>query len=83
MKKPQILPCPFCGLEVTDLVQVDEYSYKLQCVGCYANGPIADAEKAVKAWNRRETRNSQPTTCYPKLTKLDRLFNRIYWLLFK
>lgn len=60
MKKPELLPCPFCGGKAELLEDVlDAHVY---CTECYAR--TTDTEKFVKDW-KREVRGTWNTRVYP------------------
>lgn len=60
MSEVKLLPCPFCGGEVTmheDVVDALRYSYTFQCDNCMIYGVYQycnDKDGAIKAWNTRK-----------------------------
>ena len=57
-RSSELIPCPFFGSEakLSLLSYIDRYGW-IACTGCSANMwfPVADKDKAVASWNRRET----------------------------
>lgn len=49
--EPGIAPCPFCGSERCEVVQLERHQWAVVCLDCGASGPIADIpQKARAAW---------------------------------
>lgn len=59
---PELLPCPFCGLDVSDdegcyPTNRDETEWEVRCgnPGCFAHEPTRPTrEQAIEVWNLRQ-----------------------------
>lgn len=63
--KPKLKPCPFCGKLPAVEVSNFETGFWISCktYDCWTNGPHrGNSNAAIKAWNRRPYRTTEPTT---------------------
>jgi Zn/Cd-binding protein ZinT len=50
----ELLPCPFCGNEAI----LEDYMVggdHVECVKCYAKSMTGELDRAIEAWNKRDT----------------------------
>ena len=49
-----LLPCPFCGEDMSLWAKDDVFPYFVRCIECGTEGPSAKTEKtAIRKWNTR------------------------------
>lgn len=53
--EPEIKPCPFCGINVNEIKNVNNVIYALSCLRCIYTIFIQDEieQKFIERWNRR------------------------------
>lgn len=60
-EKPKLLPCPFCGWNVSIFVRTEKGGRAVQCTECgVQGGRWANESSAAIAWNSRATPVSGP-----------------------
>jgi Lar family restriction alleviation protein len=50
----KLLPCPFCGEDTPNLMEIFHRGFRLECEGCGVHSPIKpDGPSLLEAWNTR------------------------------